>query len=302
MAAPMPDPLLQAIRAAMPGLDARENEPLSAHTSFRIGGPAARMLFPAGAAELEALCALLRRLGERPLLLGNGTNVLAPDRGLDRTVVVTSGAAGMTALPDGAAADCGAALTKLALFAAEKGLGGLEFAYGIPGTVGGALVMNAGAYGGEMKDVAAETELLDEALVKRVLRGAEQGFGYRKSGFGPEAVILRTRLRLTADEPTAIRARMRTLMEKRKASQPLEKPSAGSAFKRPEAGYAAALIDEAGLKGLSVGGAQVSEKHAGFVVNTGGATAEDVKRLLELVRQRVLAASGILLEPEIRLL
>ena len=170
------------------------------------------------------------------------------------------------------------------------------------GALGGALVMNAGAYGGEMKDVTLETDLLDGDLRRRTLRGEEQGFGYRTSAFTGDMVLLRARLHLRPGDGEKLREDCRVLLEKRRASQPLDLPSAGSAFKRPAAGYAAAMIDEAGLKGLSVGGAMVSRKHAGFIVNTGGATASDVRRLLELVRERVLASAGVLLEPEIRIL
>lgn len=299
----MTERLAQELRERFPRLEMRENAPLDRYTGFHIGGPARLLLLPGGAEELAALCAALERLGEdRPLILGNGTNVLVPDEGIDGAVIVTRRADGLR-LQDGLLlADCGASLTKVAAFAAEHGLSGLEFAHGIPGTVGGAIVMNAGAYGGEMKDVAVETDFLDASLQPRTCRGEAHGFGYRTSAFDGSAVVLRTKLRLGEDDPAAIRERCRVLAEKRRASQPLELPSAGSAFKRPKEGYAAAMIDEAGLKGLSVGGAQVSEKHAGFIVNTGGATADDVRRLLELVRERVLARFGVLLEPEIKIL
>jgi len=199
-------------------------------------------------------------------------------------------------------ADCGAQLTRLSAYAAEEGLGGLEFAYGIPGTLGGALTMNAGAYGGEMKDVTGSVDYLDPTLQLRRVSGPELGFGYRKSRFGSEDVILRARLDLREGDRAEIRDRCRDLAERRKASQPLELPSAGSAFKRPATGFAAAMIDEAGLKGYRVGGACVSAKHAGFVVNCGGATAADVKRLMEDVRQTVYDRCGVLLEAEIRFL
>ena len=238
----------------------------------------------------------------KPLLLGNGSNVLAPDEGLRGAVVVTRRAAAMEKRGETIVADCGASLTKIAAFAAEEGLTGLEFAYGIPGTLGGALVMNAGAYGGEMKDVTARAEYLDGELHRHAAAGAELDFRYRHSRFTAEDVILRAELTLRAGDKEAVKARCRELTEKRKASQPLELPSAGSAFKRPVNGYAAALIDQAGLKGYAVGGAQVSQKHAGFVVNRGGATASDVKRLLEDVRQAVLDRTGVLLEPEIKIL
>ena len=294
--------LSKAIREAFPALEMRENELLSSHVSFRIGGPAKRILLPESSEELEALCALLRRLGEKPLILGNGTNVLPPDEGIDGTVIFTKKAAQVSVDGETVRADCGAGVTRVSGLAAEAGLTGLEFAYGIPGTIGGALTMNAGAYGGEIKDVTVQTEYLDGELRKICVEGAEHDFAYRHSRFTASDVILRTELRLRMGDREAVKTRCRELTEKRKASQPLEKPSAGSAFKRPKQGYAAALIDGCGLKGFRIGGAQVSEKHAGFVVNLGGATASDVKRLLEEVQKRVLAETGILLEPEIRML
>jgi UDP-N-acetylmuramate dehydrogenase len=298
----MTDALLTELRRALPGLEARREEPLRNFTSFGIGGPAELLLLPSSGEELAELCALLRGLGVKPVLLGNGSNVLAPDEGLRGAVVVTRRAAKMERRGDGIAADCGASLTKLAAFALEEGLTGLEFAYGIPGTLGGALIMNAGAYGGEMKDVTLRAEYLDGELRHHTAVGEELDFRYRHSRFGPEDVVLRAELRLQPGEREAIRLRCRELTEKRRASQPLELPSAGSAFKRPPSGYAAAMIDQAGLKGYTVGGAQVSEKHAGFVVNRGGATAADVRKLLEDVQKAVLDRTGVLLEPEIKML
>ena len=294
--------LLAAIRQALPELETRENEPLSRFVSFRIGGPAKYLLLPSSALELESLCALLRRLGEKPLILGNGSNVLPPDGGIDGTVILTRKSAAAAVEGTLLRAECGALLTKVSGMAAEAGLTGLEFAFGIPGTVGGALVMNAGAYGGEMKDVVLRTEYLDGELRKCVCEGSGHEFRYRHSRFTPSDVILRTELQLRRGEREAIQARCRELTEKRRASQPLDKPSAGSAFKRPESGYAAAMIDECGLRGLRIGNAQVSEKHAGFIVNLGGATAEDVKRLIFEVQERVYDRLGVRLEPEIRIL
>jgi UDP-N-acetylmuramate dehydrogenase len=298
----MSESLAARLRAGLPQLEVRENEPLSLHTSFRIGGPARVLVLPGSAGELARTVRLLRSLGERPLVLGNGTNVLAPDQGLERCVIVTAKAERAEIRGDVLEADCGVSLTALAAKAAKAGLQGLVFAYGIPGTLGGALVMNAGAYGGEMKDVSEETRFLDENLEERVFRGAEQGFGYRRSAFTGDMVLLSARLRLRPGDPEALWGECRALLEKRRHSQPLDLPSAGSAFKRPEGAYAAALIDRAGLKGFRIGGAMVSEKHAGFVVNAGGASADDVKRLLEAVRERVFKDTGITLEPEIRML
>ena len=296
--------LLRDIRADFPALSLRENEPLSRHCSFRIGGPAAAMLLPSRADELAAVCQWLGDKGVKPFILGNGTNLLFSDAGLDRVVVKTApGAGSISVRGDSVAAEAGATLARAASEALAAGLTGLEFAHGIPGSVGGGVVMNAGAYGGELKDVVAETEYLDENLCLRTLRGPEHDFSYRHSFFSErEGVVLRTVFSLTPGDPAAISARMRELAEKRRSSQPLEMPSAGSTFKRPTGGYAAALIDEAGLKGFAVGGAQVSPKHAGFVVNTGGATCSDVLRLIEHIQKTVLDRSGILLEPEVRII
>ncbi len=298
----MTDTLLRELRRALPTLELKQEEPLRNYTSFGIGGPAEILLLPSTGEELAALCALVRSLGVKPLLLGNGTNVLAPDEGVAGAVIVTRRAQETERQGEKLSAACGASLTKLAAFAAEEGLTGLEFAYGIPGTLGGALIMNAGAYGGEMKDVTARVTYLDGELRQHSAAGEALDFRYRHSRFGPEDVVLRAELMLQPGDREAIKARCRELTEKRKASQPLELPSAGSAFKRPREGYAAALIDQAGLKGYAVGGAQVSEKHAGFVVNRGGATASDVKKLLEDVQKAVYDRSGILLEPEIKIL
>ena len=298
----MTELLARALARALPGLEMRREEPLRDHTSLHIGGPAKLLLLPASTAELAELCRVLRSLGEKPLLLGNGTNVLAPDEGIDGAVIVTKNAGGIRRTERGLEAECGASLTRLAAWAGEQGLSGLEFSYGIPGTLGGALVMNAGAYGGEMKDVTARVDYLDGELRKHCAEGESLDFAYRHSRFGPEDVILRASLTLEPGDREAIRARCRELTEKRKASQPLDWPSAGSAFKRPKEGFAAAMIDEAGLKGYTVGGAQVSEKHAGFLINRGGATAADMKKIMEDVRERVFARTGVLLEPEIRIL
>ena len=298
----MTDTLLRELRRALPALELKQEEPLRNYTSFGIGGPAEVLLLPSSGEELAALCALVRSLGVKPLLLGNGTNVLAPDEGVAGVVIITRRAQETERQGEKLIASCGASLTKLAAFAAEEGLTGLEFAYGIPGTLGGALIMNAGAYGGEMKDVTARVTYLDGEMRQQSAAGEALDFRYRHSRFGPEDVVLRAELMLQPGDREAIKARCRELTEKRKASQPLELPSAGSAFKRPREGYAAALIDQAGLKGYAVGGAQVSEKHAGFVVNQGGATASDVKKLLEDVQKAVYDRSGILLEPEIKIL
>ena len=296
--------LFEVLSEKLPRVEWRREEPLARHTSFRIGGPAELMAFPQTAEELSAILKAAAKLHIRPRLLGAGPNVLAPDEGVRGLVIVTrdclTGLERLSATK--IAAMAGVTMAKLAIFARDCGLTGLEFAHGIPGTVGGGVYMNAGAYGGEIRQVAEQTQYLDENGEIQALNGEGQAFAYRMSAFQKKnAVILRTVFALTPGEPQVISARMQELAEKRRASQPLELPSAGSAFKRPVGGYAAALIEQAGLKGFAVGGAAVSQKHAGFIVNQGGATAADVLRLIEEVRARVLENSGILLEPEIRL-
>ena len=288
----------------LPCYKIKENEPLAKHTSFRIGGPAELMVFPSNRDELQTALRCAAEAGEKPRILGAGTNILAPDEGVRGLVVCLRDTfMGLTLLDDThIEAMSGMTLAKTAMFAARNGLSGLEFAHGIPGTVGGAIYMNAGAYGGEIRDVAIETEFMRlDGTVERV-SGQAQGFGYRTSAFqGREGVIVSAVFALKPGNEMEIREKIYELNQRRRDSQPLELPSAGSTFKRPKEGYAAALIDQAGLKGFTVGGAQVSEKHAGFVVNRGGATAADVLRLIGAVRERVLQTSGIELEPEVRL-
>ncbi|MGI5936027.1 MAG: UDP-N-acetylmuramate dehydrogenase [Oscillospiraceae bacterium] len=296
---------INEIRSKMPRLELRLEEPMKNHCSFRIGGPAAAMALPGSQEETEELCHLLRRMGVRPFVMGNGTNLLVTDRPL-RRIVIKMGekmgvicAKGETSLTAG----CGATLARLATAAQGLGLSGLEFAHGIPGTLGGAVVMNAGAYGGEMRDVVMSTTFLDEDLSVSRLTGQEHDFSYRHSAFSDRnCVILSCDLELRPGDPQEIRRCMKDLAERRRSSQPLDMPSAGSTFKRPEKGYAAALIDQAGLKGYTVGGAQVSEKHAGFVVNRGGASFDDVIRVMEHVRETVYKTAGIMLEPEIKII
>ena len=299
------DKLISDIHSALPGLELHENEPMSAHCSFRIGGPARLMACPASGAEAAALLRLLREADAPVELMGKGTNLLVADEGLDAVVVrLGETISGAELLPgDRVRAGAGISLAKLAVFAAEAGLSGLEFAHGIPGSLGGAVFMNAGAYGGEMKDVLESAELALPDGTLREVPAEELELSYRHSALeGSGALVTAATVKLTPAEPEAIRARMRELMEKRRASQPLDMPSAGSTFKRPVGGYAAALIDQAGLKGFAIGGAQVSEKHAGFVVNRGGATFDDVLRLMAHIEKTVFEKSGIRLEPEVRIL
>lgn len=290
----------------LPEMEYEKDVPLDRYTSFRIGGPARRMAFPRSGEAAVLLVSRALELGARPFVLGNGTNVLFPDRGVDRLVICTRDMAGVAA---GAGAgeitvECGASLAKAAVFAQKAGLSGLEFAHGIPGSLGGAVCMNAGAYGGEMAQVVKEVTVLFPEDGVKTLSGAEMAFSYRHSLLTehPDAVVLRAALRLQAGSPKEIRENMDELMARRKASQPLEYPSAGSTFKRPAGHYAAALIDQCGLKGLAVGGAQVSEKHAGFVINRGGATCADVTALMAEIQKRVREQTGVVLEPEVRVI
>ena len=294
----------QKLKSLCPGIELREQEPLRVHTSFQIGGPAALMAFPKTPGELQRLLMAARECGVRLRVLGAGTNVLAPDAGLPELVICTRGCLLGLRLLDGGRLEAmaGETLSRAAVFAREHALTGLEFAHGIPGTVGGGVYMNAGAYGGELAQIAVETTVLLTDGTQRVLRGEAQAFGYRTSAFEKlDCVIVKTVFELRPGDPGQIQARMRELMEKRRASQPLELPSAGSTFKRPQGAYAGALIERAGLKGKGVGGAQVSEKHAGFVVNTGGATASDVLQTIRMVQDRVFEDSGFRLEPEVRI-
>ncbi len=294
----------QKLKSLCPGIELREQEPLRVHTSFQIGGPAALMAFPKTPGELQRLLMAARECGVRLRVLGAGTNVLAPDAGLPELVICTRGCLLGLRLLDGGRLEtmAGETLSRAAVFAREHALTGLEFAHGIPGTVGGGVYMNAGAYGGELAQIAVETTILLTDGTQRVLRGEAQAFGYRTSAFEKlDCVIVKTVFELHPGDPEQIQARMRELMEKRRTSQPLELPSAGSTFKRPQGAYAGALIERAGLKGKGVGGAQVSEKHAGFVVNTGGATASDVLQTIRMVQDRVFEDSGFRLEPEVRI-
>ena len=290
----------------LPDLRVECDEPMSRHTSFRIGGPARRMAFPERGEQLVLLMGFAEDCGARPLVIGNGTNLLAPDRGLDRLVVNTSAMSRMELGPEPYTiqAEAGVSLARLADFACKQGLTGLEFAHGIPGTLGGAVCMNAGAYDGEMKQVVRSVTLLFPEEGVRTLSCEEMDFGYRHSLLSdrPDGVVLSAVLRLAEGNEEETREKMRSLMVRRKASQPLEYPSAGSTFKRPTGYFAGTLIDQCGLKGLTVGGAQVSEKHAGFVINLGGATCADVTELIRKVQDRVWTEKGVRLEPEVKII
>lgn len=297
--------LINELRAAAPELELREREPMHAHTSFRIGGPVRLMALPKSEEQAQALARVCARLGVEPFFMGNGTDLLVNDRGAEALVVKAFDGLSRLELADETTilAGSGVLLSRLAHFALEHGLTGLEFAHGIPGTLGGAVTMNAGAYGGEMRQVAARTEYLEPDGERAAAEGEAHGFAYRRSAFSDgRRLILNARLALAPGEKAAIRARMDELADKRRAKQPLDLPSAGSTFKRPAGHFAGTLIEQCGLKGLTVGGAQVSEKHAGFVVNRGGATCADVTELIRQVQARVLEQTGVRLEPEVRII
>ena len=279
------------------------NEPMSLHTTFKIGGPAGVFIRPGSEAQAAAALRCCRGTGTPYFVLGRGSNLLVGDEG-PKAAILQIGE-GMSDVSLGGdtilEAQCGIPLTRLCRFAQEQSLTGLEFAYGIPGYLGGGLYMNAGAYGGELRDVVRRVRWLDEDGILREASGEELGFGYRRSYFtGRDCCILSARLALEKGDPSAIGACMEELMNRRREKQPLEYGSAGSTFKRPEGAYASALIDQCGLKGLRVGDAQVSEKHAGFVINRGSATCAQVQELIRRVQAVVKEKTGFELECEIR--
>ena len=290
------------ISALLPDIKLTFNTLLAKHTSFHIGGNAEVVAFPADAEELRKILKVSSLLDCNLHILGAGTNVLAPDAGISGLVICLKDALDGLEKRDGNVIRvmAGVSMTRAAVFAANHGLSGLEFAHGIPGTVGGGVYMNAGAYGGEISQVCKQVAVMDMEGEISVFSAEEMDFSYRHSRLKYQpGIAIYADFSLTPAPTEQIRETMRTLMDKRKTSQPLEYPSAGSAFKRPVGGYAAALIDQCGLKGYQVGGAAVSTKHAGFVINLGGATAADVKQLLAQVSDIVFEKTGIRLEPEV---
>lgn len=292
------------LQREIPELELRREEPMSRHTTFKVGGPAALLALPSAEEQLTKAVKLARMEGIEPLFVGLGSNLLVDDHGLNALVVKTAPQMNTCRVEGNrVTAWAGAPLAQVANTAADHGLTGLEFAHGIPGSLGGAVVMDAGAYDGEMRHVVRSVRALNRNCEVEELTAEQCEFGYRRSVFsdGSRLVISAT-MELQPGEEDAIRSRMAELMEKRKSKQPLEWPSAGSTFKRPERYFAAALIDQCGLKGFRVGGAQVSEKHAGFVINAGGATCRDILDLMDAVRERVFRATGVELEPEVKYL
>ncbi len=280
----------------------RHDFPLSRVTSFHIGGNADLAVYPADAEAFAYALDAVVQAGVPYTVIGNGSNTLVRDGGFRGVVFVTTDMRRVTIDGTRLTGGCGVLLGSVGTNASRAGLAGAEFANGIPGTLGGAVYMNAGAYGGQLADIVCETVCYDlDAKQVLHLDNAAQHFGYRHSVFMEKNyIILSATLQLTKDEPDAIRARMNDYLARRREKQPLEYPSAGSVFKRPEGHFAGKLIEDAGLKGLCVGGAEVSPKHAGFIVNVGGATARDVLELIERIREKVYAMSGVTLECEIR--
>lgn len=288
----------------LPEIDLAMNEPMAKHTSFRIGGPVEVMAFPKNHGQLASVLKAAEELGVTPAILGAGTNILAPDEGMKGLIIcIKDCLEGMQQLDENRIrVAAGVTMTRAAVFAANLGLGGLEFAHGIPGTVGGGVYMNAGAYGGEIRQVCESVEVMDRSGNISTVSCDGMKFAYRHSILeDTDLIVLGAIFKLEPKSQEEIRTKMAELMGKRKNSQPLDLPSAGSAFKRPVGGYAAALIDQAGLKGFCIGGAGVSTKHAGFVVNNDNATAADVKEVLRQVSDKVFAQTGIRLEPEVRI-
>lgn len=280
----------------------KEQELMAKHTTFRIGGPADYYVMPVNAEEVRKLTALCREENVPYYIVGNGSNLLVSDEGY-RGVIIAIGKEMSTIEVRGTEiwAQAGALMSQIASAALENELAGFEFASGIPGTIGGAAVMNAGAYGGEMKDVIREVTVLDREGQKRTLSGNELEFGYRTSKVMKEGyTVLEVCICLSKGEREEIQEKMDDFKQRRITKQPLEYPSAGSTFKRPEGYFAGKLIQDTGLRGFAVGGAQVSEKHSGFVINKGGATAKDVDCLMQEVSNRVYEKFGVRLEPEVK--
>ena len=286
-------------------MEIRTNEPMARHTSFRVGGPADRFVIPESEAELREAVLDCKKSGQPWYMIGNGSNLLVGDKGFRGTIISTGRLAELEVQKNEniIIAGAGVMLSKLANTAAREELTGLEFAAGIPGTVGGAVMMNAGAYGSEMKNVLLWADVMDQDGNVKLMKNEELELGYRTSCLERLGLFtVRAAFKLTPGDPEVIRSQMEELARKRKEKQPLEYPSAGSTFKRPEGYFAGKLIEDAGLKGFSVGGAAVSEKHAGFVINKDHGTAADILGLCNEVKRRVKESSGVDLELEVKLL
>ena len=294
------DNLLSALKAKQPG-QVLVQEPMSQHTSFHIGGPADILVIPSSVQGLLQVLELARTWQVPVTVIGNGTNLLVRDKGIRGLIIKLGNAIKEWQVESSRITfSSGLSLAMAAHVALDAGLTGMEFAAGIPGSVGGAIYMNAGAYGGEMKNIVTEVTVLDRQGQTRIIPAGEMCFGYRSSAIqGTENLILAATVQLQPGDPEKITAKMADLAARRRDKHPLELPSAGSTFKRPVGNFAGTLIDKAGLKGFSVGDAQVSVKHAGFIVNTGHASCADVLQLITAVQEKVFASAGVHLEPEV---
>ena len=293
--------IIKEIEQILPAGQILRREPMSRHTTFRVGGPAELFLEIRTASEIQKLLTFFQESGTKYFIVGNGSNLLVSDGGYDGAILhIGEGFDKIGVVGEKVRAQAGALLGRAALTAQQNSLTGLEFAFGIPGSVGGAAVMNAGAYGGEMSQVVSMVTGFTSDGDEVKLFNKELDFGYRKSILKQEKIVVaEVEFCLSDGSPEEISMKMHDLTGRRRAKQPLEYPSAGSTFKRPEGHFAGKLIMDAGLKGLCVGGAQVSEKHCGFIINKGGATAADVRQLMKKVQDRVKEQSGVELEPEI---
>ncbi len=293
-----------AEKAAAAGCEVIGQRRLCSLTTFKVGGECGGVVAPRSAGSCAALVRLLNEYGEDYFVIGKGSNIIADDRGIKRLIVlIGEEMSDISLLPGGEGIVCGAGASVIAasVFAQKQALTGFEFAYGIPGTVGGAVFMNAGAYGGEIKDIILYADAVDrESGEIRRFSPGEMGLSYRHSVFMEEEryIIVSAAFALGKGDSAAIKAQMDDIMQRRRDKQPLDYPSAGSTFKRPEGSYASLLIDQCGLKGFTVGGAQVSEKHCGFVINKGGATFDDIIGLMKSVRETVIEKTGYILDPE----
>ena len=283
-------------------IECRKDEPMKKHTTFRIGGPARFFYVPKNIEELKLIIQYCKNEKLKYMIIGNGSNMLFLDEGFDGAVICVGSSMGNINVDNiSIYAEAGALLSKVALSARDAGLTGMEFAAGIPGTIGGAIVMNAGAYGGEMKDIVSFVDILEADGNLRRYSNEEMQFGYRRSIVDADKVVVGVGLKLACGNVDDINARMDELKTARVSKQPLEFPSAGSTFKRPEGYFAGKLIDDCGLRGYRVGGAMVSEKHCGFVINYDNATAKDVLKLIDDVKNKVYDEYNVLLEPEVRI-
>lgn len=293
--------IYEGLLACLSSEKVKMGELMARHTTFRIGGPADFFVLPENVQEVQNVIGFLKEKGQPYYILGNGSNLLVSDKGYRGTIVCLSRMNGIEEKDGAILAQAGALMSKIAAKALENSMAGFEFASGIPGSVGGAVVMNAGAYGGEMKDVIEEVTVLNEENEIVTMRNEELEFGYRTSVVMKRGyTVLSVKIRLEKGEKEKIKAFMDELKERRTSKQPLEYPSAGSTFKRPEGYFAGKLIQDSGLSGFRVGGARISEKHSGFVINGGDATAEDVNSLMQQVSDKVYEKFGVRLEPEVK--